>query len=105
MDLNSILKLWPYLLGALAIGGLYVPDVYRLVSAWRAGKASAPPTTITGQVLETTGPTVGTLAEYLKAISNHCENVGDTAALEACDQIAPTLFHSKKLPEIKKPAA
>lgn len=102
MDLNKIISLWPYVLVfGVGMAVLYVPDVYRW---WKNRQpAAAIPTAYTigqaGQpLLVPAAPAVpvGTLAEYLKAISNHCDSVGDTAALAACDQIAPTLFHSKK---------
>lgn len=106
MDLNKILSLWPYLLGGLAIAGLYVPDAWRWVMSWKSAAPAAP----AGDRGQGTGDgaapvPVGQLAEYLKAISNHCASVKDDAALQACDQIAPTLFHEKKPDQPAAPKA
>jgi hypothetical protein len=98
VDLNPILNLWPYiLLGGGAIGVGYGPEIYRW---WKNRKAAAVTTTTTTTTTgETAAVPVGKLAEYLKALTDHCRVVKDDAALEACDKIAPTLFH---VPETKE---
>lgn len=86
MDLNNILTLWPY---AAVVAG--VPAIFyaKPLFGWAKSKL--------GFAAEPATP-VGTLAEYLKAISVHCEKAGETEALAACDKIAPALFHEKKNP-------
>jgi len=91
--LMQILGYWPYAAVAAVVLGIGYQD---RIFAWLKSRRPA----ANGTVLTTEGPGVGTLAEYLKAIADHCELVGDREAVAACDKIAPVLFHDQKLPVI-----
>lgn len=85
MDLNEVLKLWPF--AAVIVG---VPAIFyaKGLFTWAKGKL--------GITSSESPVAVGTLAENLKAIRLHCTTVGDQAAMDACDKIAPALFHEKE---------
>ncbi len=89
IDLNPILNLWPY---AAVVAGVpaifYARNIFGFVKS-KMGGAPAP----SGG---STPVPVGTLAENLKAIRLHCEKLKDEKAQDACDVIAPVIFHEKE---------